>query len=246
MATLQSRLADLITELGTDWKAVQTALAGKQAFDELRLVFDREDGDELQQIWRSRPDGTGAVKLTDDPDYHSWWPKVSPDGNLILFLRTPSTWPNPDDVSHIGDWTLWVMNYDGTGVIELVSDSAYSGGLGTPGWHPNGDKIVFSANDGAFFEIKTIRTDGSGGAEVVATGISGVVGLTDTSYSPDGSLIYFCASSNVYVVSAAGGTAIALTTDGATTPNYDPVPSLDGTKVAMLTRLVAETSCNFA
>jgi len=76
-----------------------------------------------RQLWRMRPDGTGAVAITNDPiGYHSavrW----SPDGTRLVYMRTDSADPSraPE---------IWICNADGSDAHAIVS-----GGFG-PEWLP--------------------------------------------------------------------------------------------------------------
>lgn len=37
------------------------------------------------QIWRMNPDGSNQQQITDD-EFNNWFPHISPDGKLIIFL----------------------------------------------------------------------------------------------------------------------------------------------------------------
>lgn len=76
-----------------------------------------------RQLWRMRPDGSGAAPITNDPlAYHSavrW----SPDGARLVYMRTDSSDPSraPE---------IWISNADGSDAHAVVS-----GGFG-PEWLP--------------------------------------------------------------------------------------------------------------
>ena len=72
-------------------------------------------------IYRVNSDGTGLRQLTDGPgvEEHPCW---SPDGKRIIY-------------SDFEKGTLWVMNADGSGQVEL-------GEGGSPHWSPNGTETV--------------------------------------------------------------------------------------------------------
>jgi len=98
------------------------------------------------------PDGTGLVNLiTDAPGSLYTLPAWAPDGTRIAFVRNDA----PTDVDGV-----YVMNADGSGVLELTHDHQAS--AGRPAWSPDGTKIAFaSARDGNW-EIYVMNADGSG------------------------------------------------------------------------------------
>ena len=59
------------------------------------------------------------------------WPTWAPDGGRIAFESDRS-----------GNWDIWVMNPDGTGLTNLTQspeDELY------PAWSPDGKKIAFTS-----------------------------------------------------------------------------------------------------
>jgi TolB protein len=75
------------------------------------------------------------------------WPAYSPDGRRIAFAS-----------SRDGDFELYVMNADGTGVRRLT----HSPGLDIrPAWSPDGRRIAFTSNRDGNFEIYVMNADGS-------------------------------------------------------------------------------------
>ena len=67
-----------------------------------------------------------------------------------------------------GDHEIYVMNADGSGVVQLT-DNAISDGW--PVWSPDGSRIAFRSDRDGDFEIYVMNADGSG-----------VVQLTDNSH----------------------------------------------------------------
>lgn len=76
---------------------------------------------------------TDVTLLTDDGGRVAW----SPDGSQIAFDRLG------DD----GNWDLWLMAADATGVECLTCDhvDVARGNNGQPAWHPDGDWLVFQS-----------------------------------------------------------------------------------------------------
>jgi pSer/pThr/pTyr-binding forkhead associated (FHA) protein len=83
----------------------------------------------------SNLDGSFPVQLTHDPGDTN--PAVSPDGKSVLFMSQRS-----------GNWDVYRVGIDGTGLTQLTDDTASDG---LPTWSPKGDAIAFvSDRDGAW------------------------------------------------------------------------------------------------
>jgi Tol biopolymer transport system component len=72
-----------------------------------------------------------ATKLTEPQDDY---PAVSPDGRSILFQSNRG-----------GNWQLWQMNADGTGLKQMTSGPMNDR---QPAWSPDGSKVAFSSDRG--------------------------------------------------------------------------------------------------
>ena len=78
-------------------------------------------------------------------DSHPVW---SPDGGRIAFVSTRN---GPEGSPH-GPDNIWVVNADGTNLLQLTTD----GGNTNPTWSPDGTKIAFTA--GAQIRYVTVAT----------------------------------------------------------------------------------------
>jgi tol-pal system beta propeller repeat protein TolB len=137
---------------------------------ELAFASSRDGNTE---IYRMNPDGSGVVRLTNDPnpDYRPAW---SPDGTRIAFVSERD-----------GNAEIYVMSRDGTGLQRLTTDP----GLDTePAWSPDGTRLAFVSNrSGMPPQIYVMNADGSG----VQLRSVAVTGDRTPAWSPDGSLIAF-------------------------------------------------------
>jgi Tol biopolymer transport system component len=100
-----------------------------------RIAFvSARDGN--REIYTVKADGTGLVRLTNDPA-NDEAPEWSPDGSRIAFISDRS-----------GDGPeLYVMNADGSNVVRRTFTGSYTQ---DPAWSPDGTKIVYSTvSDGS-------------------------------------------------------------------------------------------------
>jgi TolB protein len=132
---------------------------------------DRAEGG--AQVAMINADGSGYGELTSGPG-NSAFPSMSPDGRRIVY-RTFS----PD-----GDG-LRVLDLE-THKITAIAD-AYAN---FPLWSPRGDLIVFSRQDGGYYEICTIKPDGSGFKQLTHSHGNDA----HMAWSPDGEYIAFTSS----------------------------------------------------
>ncbi len=144
-----------ITQLTNQTPSIDVSPVISPDGTKIAFVSDR-DGD--FEIYMMNLDGTGLTQLTNNadhdgaagPDPYGWGFGIStlswsPDGSQIAFTSDRDG----------GDWDIFIMDADGTHVIQLTSSSAddYD-----PFWLPNGDEIVFvSDRDGGVPQIFKIN-----------------------------------------------------------------------------------------
>ncbi|MBI9019068.1 MAG: PD40 domain-containing protein, partial [Phycisphaerae bacterium] len=84
------------------------------------------------QIWTISCNGTLPTQLREGQA-----PKISPDGNKILFLRKHKI---------NGMTQIWIMDIDGNSETQITHNSDYM--ISQANWSPDGKWIVYSANEG--------------------------------------------------------------------------------------------------
>jgi Tol biopolymer transport system component len=104
-------------------------------------------------------DGSNARQLTDDPSDTS--PDWSPRGDQVVFMSHRN-----------GNWDLYVMRGDGSGLKPLTTDTSNEG---LPCWSPDGDRIAFISDRGGQWGLYTMAADG---------GDIQLVHLIDGTYTP--------------------------------------------------------------
>lgn len=168
-------------------------------------------------IWKVRPDGTGAVNLTPDSDANDAFPAWSPDCRTIAFRS-----------GRDGDKEIYLMNADGSDVRRLT----HRDGVETvPDISPDGEWIAFATDrDGAGMKIWIQELDGSEG-RFLEPGRTGTPGIDmHPRFSPDGAWIVFVSDrggmadeflltddpqpyGDIWAIPVEGGEAVRLTDD---------------------------------
>ena len=131
--------------------------------------------------------GSGnPVRLADSSASPAW----SPDGSRIAYVGLAG-----------GDYTLRVMNADGSGVQAIASNQQF---IQSPSWSPDGRRIAFSKCAFALCAVMVVDADGTAPPVQLTMGNSAYA----VAWSPDGSRIAFNASGpsgeSVYWIPADG------------------------------------------
>lgn len=133
------------------------------------------------------------------------------------------------DRDFVGDFDIYGMKADGSGVVRLTNDGALDL---DPALSPDKTKIAFMSNRAGNFEIYVMNVNGTGVTRL--TNHSAFDGFP--SWSPDGSKIVFKSTRNgnpeIYVMNSNGAGLTRLTTNSAI--DTSPVFSPNGTKIAFV------------
>ena len=90
-------------------------------------------------LWRIRPDGTGAERMTSRATV-DWFPHPSPDGRLVLYLAYPAgTLGHPAG----REVALMLMPADGGEAREAVRLRGGQGTINVPCWAPDSSAFAF-------------------------------------------------------------------------------------------------------
>ena len=126
-----------------------------------------------------------------------------------------------------GDFEIYVMNADGSGVVRLTDNDF---GDEQPAWSPDGRRIAFRSDRDGNIEIYVMNADGSGVGRLTDNDF----GDTQPAWSPDGRRIAFRSDRDgdfeIYVMNA-DGSGVGRLTDN---DSYDTSPawSPDGRRIA--------------
>ncbi len=126
-----------------------------------------------------------------------------------------------------GDWEIYVMNADGSHVVQLTYNSASDE---YPVWSPDGEQIAFKSNRDGNFEIYVMKADGTEQRRLSNHPSND----EDPAWSPDGKIITFQSDREsaleIYMMNADGSELTQFTkTIG---KNGLPAWSPDGTRMA--------------
>jgi TolB protein len=193
--------------------------------DGTRLLYRKTPDNPITQnadLWQidvnpAAPNPRPVLQRTGDERYPSW----SPDGTKIVFRG------DQDLVDHSGDEELYLMNADGTGVVQLTHNTVFDS---APAFSPDGSRILFESardsGDALKLDIYVMDADGGDVRRLTSDPAHDEGGV----FSPDGRKILFTSerggSSDIYVMKADGTGVRRLTDDPGRdeSPDWQPVP----------------------
>jgi len=155
-----------------------------------KITFTRNNG-----IWIMNEDGTGTTQVTEHPQAGEWGsaplpygdydPRLSPDGGTIVFERMT------DNAATHGEYDLYLVNVDGTGLVALT-DNGWTQGMAS--WSPSGDRLVYvvsAVGSEGRYDVFMIDADGGGMVDLTSEVFPAGFLTHDPIFGPDGSKVYF-------------------------------------------------------
>jgi Tol biopolymer transport system component len=190
----------------TAWKA-ESPFAGTILFQS-----DADGDDEIYALSRD-----GVRKLTDN----SWsddYPRWSPDGKRIAFSANPR-----------GNFDIFAMNPDGTGIEALVASPADET---EPDWRPDGSGLAFTRDDRESWAVDFASRE----EKRLVPDFSRTHGILD--FSPSAPLAAFTGKRtlgwDVFIVDLSAGRSAPLTSGGKSCrPRFSP----DGRTIAYVSHV---------
>jgi TolB protein len=216
-----SFLAGVLLALAVGASDSSATLRGRNG----RIAFEHIGRSDGGAIYAMTSQGTKRRLLTPSRRASSWSPSYSPDGRRIAFV---SGYKRAD---------VWLMRSDGSHERQLTHTKSIA--EADPAWSPDGKQIVFD------IDRDPVNSSPQQGIWVVGVNGRGRVRLTngadgDPSWSPDGTEIAFdryddtTQTFNIFVVPAAGGTPIDLSSDPGIS-DLQPDWSPDGSRILFTT-----------
>jgi Tol biopolymer transport system component len=174
------------------------------AFVSNRVTATNPEGD--SEIFIMKADGSHQRQITfnalDDQE-----PAWSPDGRRMVFVRDFA--PIQGEI----DYDLFTMNADGSDQRNLTSSPGVQDEH--PNWSPDGRRIAFASDRRDYYEIYTMRPNGSSVRRLTFND----AGDFQPTWSPDGGQITFTTDRDgdyeVYVMDADGGNQVNVTNNPA-------------------------------
>jgi Tol biopolymer transport system component len=165
-----SNLVKLTETAGYDAEATVSPVEDRIIFTSVR------DGD--LELYTMKLDGTELKRITNRPGYDGG-AFFSPDGQKIVWRAAYPEGEALEDYRALlaqglirpNALEVYVANADGTDVVQVTDNGAANFG---PFFHPSGEKIIFSSNQGdpsgREFDLYMINIDGTGQERVTYTG----------------------------------------------------------------------------
>jgi TolB protein len=103
-------------------------------------IYFNSDRTGVMQIWRMHADGSNAEQITTDTDHESWFPHISPNGRLMVFLsydKGAGDHPENKDVS------LQLMDLRSKVIAPLAMLFGGQGTINVSSWSPNSRYLAF-------------------------------------------------------------------------------------------------------
>lgn len=142
------------------------------------------------------PSGADTAVPTAGPRFIT----AAPPGT-ILFSSNRHATPPAGAETEIPDFELYVVNPDGTGLIQLTDSP---GALLEPRWSPDGEKVAFIWTlDGTTSQVWTASRDGTALTMLRDTAVLSFTGLA---WSPDGTRLAYTNDGFIHIVDLANGT----------------------------------------
>jgi dipeptidyl aminopeptidase/acylaminoacyl peptidase len=152
----------------------------------------------------SNLDGSGLVVVTPNLARDADDPEWSPDGTRLTFSDSAD---------------IYVVNADGSGLVDLTADAAEPGGADHPSWSPDGTKLAFRYLN----SIKVVAPNAPGSATTLVGNLGEV---WEVSWSPDGTKVAFAndvagpLQEELFLVNADGSNLVRTGVDVETTLDW--------------------------
>jgi TolB protein len=146
----------LMNEDGSEQHQIE-ALEGRAPYflHDGRILFHSKT--EPNQIFIANADGNNLIQLTNN-DANNWSPKISPDGNQVVFVSDRD-----------GNREIYTINIDGSNQKRMTFNDVDDW---DPDWSDDGTKLLFASdNSDGYSDIYQMNRDGSAIEKIINNGI---------------------------------------------------------------------------
>ena len=97
----------------------------------------------LMQVWRMNADGSEQTQMTFDESRNAWFPHVSPDGKLVIYITYHKGDLEPDQHLANKNVELWLMPSKGGKPTRMAQLFGGQGTINTNSWAPDSRHVAF-------------------------------------------------------------------------------------------------------
>ena len=97
----------------------------------------------LMQAWRMKADGSEQTQMTFDETRNSWFPHISPDGKLVVFITYTKGDVSPGDHPLNKNVELRLMSAEGGEAKTLIKLFGGQGTINVNSWAPDSKRFAF-------------------------------------------------------------------------------------------------------
>lgn len=149
--------------------------------DGQHILFSSDRGGSYYQIYRMDANGGNVQQVAVVPGNNAFYPRYSPNGAKIAFMRASITIAACD-----WNWDIWLMNADGSAQTQITT---HLGGDLYPNWLPDGSGIIYASCRNLLFS-DLYRVDINTGVETRLT-FTTFTSEWNGVYAPDGDYIAY-------------------------------------------------------
>lgn len=202
-------------------------LTGARGIAASRIVYQRNHGNGIKEIWQVDADGTNAIQITNHRAL-SMSPSVAPDGKLAYVTYKG------------GPPEIWGQKVPGGPHVKLAPAGGHAGQVWCPSWAPDGRRLAYTQVTSRHGDTDIMVLDIETGKVRRLTSIN--CSNTDPTWNPSGNQIAFTSnrdgSPQVFMMEDDGSNMRRLTREGSY--NTSPAWSPSGRMIAYVSRFESD------